>query len=129
MDEVKLVKALKALADKNRLRMVREIAAAGELTCGQVKERFHLSQPTVSHHLKLLVDAGVLGVRQSGQHHFISVNLALIHEVGTFLPGGVVAAARAGVGLSRVQGHGVKRTAGEKRRSSRWPHAFIRRAE
>ena len=40
--------------------MVQEIAAAGELSCGQVGERFDLAQPTVSHHLKILHESGVL---------------------------------------------------------------------
>ena len=56
MDEAGLVKALKALADKKRLRMAREIASAGELSCTAVKAHFHLSQPTISHHLKILAD-------------------------------------------------------------------------
>jgi ArsR family transcriptional regulator len=86
MEEAVLVKALKALADKKRMRMAREIASAGELSCGEVKAHFHLSQPTVSHHLKILADAGVITVREAGQHRFISVNLDLIHEIAAGLP-------------------------------------------
>ncbi len=94
MHEAELVKALKALADRKRFRMVQEIAESGELSCGQVAERCHLSQPTISHHLKILSDAGVLNVREAGQHHFISVNLPLIHEIASFLPTGVTRGAR-----------------------------------
>ena len=54
-----LVRALRALADPSRFRMVQEIAAAGELSCGQIAEKFDVSQPTISHHLKILADAGV----------------------------------------------------------------------
>ena len=89
LDELTLITALKALADKNRFGMVQEIAAAGELSCGQVKDRFHLSQPTISHHMKILADAGVIVMREAGQHHFVSVNLELIHEIAAFLPTGV----------------------------------------
>ena len=89
LDETSLITVLKALADKNRFAMMQEIAAAGELSCGQVKDRFHLSQPTISHHMKILSDAGVLVMRESGQHHFVSVNLDLIHEIAAFLPTGV----------------------------------------
>lgn len=77
----KLVRTLKALADTARFRMVQEIAAAGELSCGQVAERFDLSQPTVSHHLKLLTDAGILVSRAAGKHHFISVDRKLLARV------------------------------------------------
>jgi ArsR family transcriptional regulator len=86
MDEAGLVKVLKALADRKRLRMTRAIAAAGELSCGQVHSLFRLSQPTISHHLKILADAGVIMVREAGQHRFISVNLDLLHEIADVLP-------------------------------------------
>src|SRR5665213_128046 len=91
MDEAQLVRVLKALADRKRLRMTRAIAAAGELSCGQVKAHFNLSQPTISHHLKMLADVGVLVVREAGRHHFISVNQTLIREIAAFLPTGVAA--------------------------------------
>jgi ArsR family transcriptional regulator, arsenate/arsenite/antimonite-responsive transcriptional repressor len=86
MDEARLLRVLKALADPKRFRMLQEIAAAGELTCGQVGELFPLSQPTISHHLKILTAAGLLVVRESGQHHFISANLDLVHQAASFLP-------------------------------------------
>ena len=89
MNDAQLVKALKALADKKRFRMMQEIATAGELSCGQVRDLFDLSQPTISHHLKILTDAGVLNVREVGQHHFISVNGELIKEMAAFLPEGL----------------------------------------
>lgn len=86
MDDQKLVRVLKALADKSRFRMVQEIAAAGELSCGQVGERFDLKQPTISHHLKILAGAEVLHVRREGQHAIISVNQELLDEAATLLP-------------------------------------------
>ena len=86
MDAPALANALKALGDTRRLQMAQEIAAAGELSCGQVAERFDLSQPTISHHLRILADAGVLTVREAGQHRFISVNRRLIRELALLLP-------------------------------------------
>ncbi len=53
------VKIAKALADPTRHRMLQEIRAKGELTCSQVCECFHQSQPTISHHVKTLEAAGV----------------------------------------------------------------------
>src|SRR3984893_8331521 len=86
MDVRALAKALKALGDPRRLRMAQEIAAAGELSCGEVAERFDLSQPTISHHLRILADAGVLTVREAGQHRFISINRRAIRELALLLP-------------------------------------------
>jgi ArsR family transcriptional regulator len=81
-----LIRALKALADPTRFRMVREVAAAGELSCGAVAERFDVSQPTISHHLKVLMSAGLLVQRTEGKHHFTSVDRALVAKIVALLP-------------------------------------------
>ena len=85
-DDARLVKVLKALADPTRFRMVQEIAAAGELSCGEVQKRFDFSQPTISHHLKILLDAGVLQQRADGKHHFTWVDRELIESVIGTIP-------------------------------------------
>lgn len=81
-----LVRALKALADPTRFRMVQAVAEAGELSCGAMTDLFDVSQPTISHHLKILVEAGILERRTEGRHHFTSVNRALLAELGAELP-------------------------------------------
>jgi len=86
MDDRELVRALKALADPTRFRMVQEVAAAGELSCGQIAEHFDVSQPTISHHLKILGDADILVRRSEGKHHFTSVNQALLKRLTELLP-------------------------------------------
>jgi ArsR family transcriptional regulator len=86
MNDRDLVRALKALSDPSRFRMVQEIAAAGELTCSEVAERFDVSQPTISHHLKILADAGVLVTRSEGKHHITSVNHALLRTIAGLIP-------------------------------------------
>ncbi|MCI0573356.1 MAG: metalloregulator ArsR/SmtB family transcription factor [Myxococcaceae bacterium] len=105
MDDARLIRVMKALADPKRFRMVQEIAAAAELSCGQVGERFLLSQPAISHHLKILVDAGILLVRHEAQHRFISVDHALLREVGEVL------AARLGARAPQGRRRSVARTA------------------
>jgi DNA-binding transcriptional ArsR family regulator len=84
-DDRALVRALKALGDPTRFRMVQEIAAAGELSCGQVAELFDVSQPTISHHLNVLTEAGVLRVRIEGKHHYTSVNQPLLASLSRLL--------------------------------------------
>jgi DNA-binding transcriptional ArsR family regulator len=88
-----LVTVLKALADPTRFRMVQEIAAAGELSCGQVAELFDVSQPTISHHLKILIQSGLLMQRTHGKHHYTSVDRALLSRVLTLLPSRLVSPA------------------------------------
>jgi ArsR family transcriptional regulator, arsenate/arsenite/antimonite-responsive transcriptional repressor len=107
-EDATLVRVLKAVGHAKRFRMIREIGAAGELSCGQIGNLFDLSQPTISHHLKILVEAGVLVVRESGQHRFVSVNLPLLNDVAWFLPG------RLQTKPSRPNGTGTSRAPKEK---------------
>jgi ArsR family transcriptional regulator len=86
VDDKKLIRVLKALSDPNRFRMVQVVSFAGELSCGQLVERFHLSQPTISHHMKILTEADVFWVRRDGQHGYISVNRPLLGQIGSLLP-------------------------------------------
>jgi DNA-binding transcriptional ArsR family regulator len=86
MRDRELVRALKALGHEKRLRMLRDIAAAGELTVGEVAEKFALSQPTISHHVKQLRSAGLLLSRPHGQTHYLSVDHALYETVLGALP-------------------------------------------
>ena len=56
-----LARKLKALADPTRLRLVSMVAAhdGGEACVCELTEPLGLTQPTISHHLKILVDAGI----------------------------------------------------------------------
>jgi ArsR family transcriptional regulator, arsenate/arsenite/antimonite-responsive transcriptional repressor len=56
-----LARLLKALADPTRLRLVSMVAAheGGEACVCELTEPLGLTQPTISHHLKILVDAGI----------------------------------------------------------------------
>ncbi len=72
----RLAGALKALAEPNRLRLVSLIAsnAADGATCAcDLIEPLGLSQPTVSHHLKVLTDAGLLTREQRGKWAYYSL--------------------------------------------------------
>ena len=59
---------LKALADPVRLRLLSRIASheGGEACVCDLNDAFELSQPTISHHLKVLHDAGLLNREKRG---------------------------------------------------------------
>ncbi|TXG79361.1 MAG: transcriptional regulator [Thermomicrobiales bacterium] len=62
-----LVAGFKALADPSRFEIFRLIAAQPEPLCAcDVVARFDLSQPTISHHLKVLRDAGLITSTRRG---------------------------------------------------------------
>ena len=64
----------KALADPARVRIVNAVATASEPVCAcEFPELLGLSQPTVSHHLKKLTDAGLLGREQRGKWAYFSL--------------------------------------------------------
>jgi len=64
-----LARVLKALAEPTRLRLVSMVAAhqGGEACVCDLTEPLGLTQPTISHHLKVLVEAGILARDQRGK--------------------------------------------------------------
>ncbi|NOY06722.1 MAG: helix-turn-helix transcriptional regulator [Chlorobi bacterium] len=70
----------KALSDPRRLEILKVIAESGEISCGTIADRFPVGQSTVSHHLKLLADSGLVSVRREGQHGFYSANPDIFEE-------------------------------------------------
>ena len=70
-----LARTLKALADPTRLRLLSMVAAhqSGEACICELIEPVGLSQGTVSHHMKVLVDAGFLTREQRGKWAYYAV--------------------------------------------------------
>ena len=65
-----LARALKAVADPARLQLLALIRTAGEACACDLTEPVGLSQPTVSHHLKVLTEAGLLARERRGTWMF-----------------------------------------------------------
>ena len=62
-----------ALGDENRLHLLYQMMIAEDLMgirVGEITKRTNLSRPAVSHHLKLLKDAGVVKVRREGTRNY-----------------------------------------------------------
>jgi len=73
MNDKHLAQIARALSDPTRLSLFRTIAEHGELSCGELAERFPIAQSTVSHHLNVLMNAGLVEMRKWGQHHLFRV--------------------------------------------------------
>jgi ArsR family transcriptional regulator, arsenate/arsenite/antimonite-responsive transcriptional repressor len=67
MDRSEIEKISKALADETRLRIFEAIAAVRHMTCGQIVSMRGVTPATVSHHLKVLSEAGLIACRRQGQ--------------------------------------------------------------
>ncbi|MFZ5552478.1 MAG: ArsR/SmtB family transcription factor [Bacteroidota bacterium] len=69
-----LIKISKALADETRYKILKTLMDKGEISCGELESHFTLSQPTISHHLKILYDCGLIIAQKEGQHSLLTVN-------------------------------------------------------
>lgn len=92
----RLVAAYRALGDATRLEMFRLIAAQDAPLCVcDIVDRFPLSQPTISHHLKILREAGLLRVSRRGVWAYYAVDPAgvalLAHALTDLVPARVLA--------------------------------------
>ena len=66
-EAAELAKVLSALADPVRLQLVSLVAANGEVCSCDLEEPLGRSQPTISHHTTVLVEAGLLRGRKQGR--------------------------------------------------------------
>lgn len=75
VDAQESARVLKALSDPNRLRLLSIVKAGdgGEACVCDLTEPLDLGQPTVSHHLKILVDAGLLEREKRGTWAYYSL--------------------------------------------------------
>jgi ArsR family transcriptional regulator len=72
----------KALGDPGRVRIVNLVATSDEPVCAcELYEPLGLSQPTVSHHLKTLVDSGLLDREQRGKWAYFSLRRDAVEKL------------------------------------------------
>jgi ArsR family transcriptional regulator, arsenate/arsenite/antimonite-responsive transcriptional repressor len=67
MDHSDVQKISKALADGTRLRIFEAISATNQMSCGELVSMRGVTPATVSHHLKILSEAGLIACRREGQ--------------------------------------------------------------
>ena len=67
MDRAEIEKISKALADETRLRIFEAISATKHINCGEIVAMGGVTPATVSHHLKILSEAGLIICRREGQ--------------------------------------------------------------
>ena len=73
-----------ALADPTRRRII-ESLAAGENSFGELADKFEMSRPAVSQHLKVLRDAGIVTSRADAQRRIYRLNDQSLDEVEAWL--------------------------------------------
>lgn len=82
-DFEKNAKIFKALSDPNRLKIVQILSCKEKCGC-EILSEFNFTQPTLSHHMKVLIDSGIVCVRKEGIWNHYKLNCTYVKEFLTF---------------------------------------------
>ena len=79
MDEKRTAMIFKAFCDENRIRIVKLLRTGEKCAC-KLLEEINVTQPTLSHHMKILCDSGIVVGRKEGKwmHYSISAEGAKV---------------------------------------------------
>ena len=81
MNEEKLVKVYKALGEATRLQIIKVLSSGTHMACMEMTDELEInSNSTLSHHLKILIDAGLITVRKEGTYRYYSLNDDIIEQ-------------------------------------------------
>lgn len=73
MNEIDAALICKALGDANRLQIVRLLTKGEQCTC-DLQAHFKITQPTLTHHMKILAECDLISGRKDGKWTFYSLN-------------------------------------------------------
>ncbi|AUM94658.1 TPA: winged helix-turn-helix transcriptional regulator [Clostridium botulinum] len=76
-------KIIKALSDSSRLKII-DILSCGEKCACDILEHFDFTQPTLSHHMKVLIDCGLVESRKEGLWSYYSLNITNCNKLILF---------------------------------------------
>lgn len=77
-------KAMSAVADPYRLSILKEISKKGTIRCCDVVDLTGLSQPTCSHHIKLLSESALIDCHKKGRNNVFTINKPNFKKLGLF---------------------------------------------
>lgn len=93
---VELERLFKALADRHRVRILNLLAGAEDAICVcKLMPALALAQPTVSYHLKLLMQAGLIERERRGRFNYYRLAAGALDTLGELVGGRVATKARA----------------------------------
>lgn len=69
-----------ALADPTR-RQILTLLKKSDLNAGEIAEHFNMTKPSISHHLNILKQAGLVTAKKAGQNVIYSLNISVFEEI------------------------------------------------
>jgi len=86
-NDIKTIEKIsKALGDKHRLSILQHITRRGGCAqCAEFQEILNLAQPSVSHHVKILSEAGLIEPEKTGRHFKYTLNVNVLDHYLKFL--------------------------------------------
>ena len=84
METYECLKIVKALGEETRIRIF-ETLRGGELCACKLLERFEISQPTLSHHMKILCDSGLVTAKKDWKRTYYSIDCQKLNELLNYL--------------------------------------------
>ena len=79
MTEENLSELCKALGDPNRLKIIKLLTDGEQCAC-KLLEAFQITQPTLSHHMKILSETGLVSGRKEGKWTYYSISCCMFKE-------------------------------------------------
>jgi DNA-binding transcriptional ArsR family regulator len=77
-------KAIAAVADPYRMSILQEMLEKGAIRCCDMVSLTGLSQPTCSHHIKLLAESDLIECRKDGRNNYFSINKENFKKLGQY---------------------------------------------
>ena len=84
MNTIDIAVICKALSDSNRLQIIKMLSDGEKCGC-KLLEAFQITQPTLSHHMKILCECGLVNDKRVGKWHHYSINTDVWEQFSAFV--------------------------------------------
>lgn len=86
MNENEVAMICKALSDTHRLKIIKILTQGQKCACDLLEE-FHITQPTLSHHMKVLAECNLIFMRKEGKWTYYTINCEQVKNFKNFIGG------------------------------------------
>lgn len=86
LDAIDAALICRSLSDANRIQIL-QMLTTGERCACQLLERFSITQPTLSYHIKILTECELVHVRREGKWNYYSINQDTLRAFRRFIDG------------------------------------------